>query len=154
MKLQSFDLRLLCITFYIIQRTSKIMHNLYPNPKTYLGMSFNRSLKYLKTLPYFRFISLYLWIQMYHWFLHQTMSHNNSICKPPLVHIPLVYLVPPSIIPLRMCTLLEDILVLTVLWFISIFPLQSHNSIDNSYRSLLDPYRKGTSYLHSLFTIH
>ena len=65
MKLQSFDLRLLCITFYIIQRTSKIMHNLYPNPKTYLGMSFNRSLKYLKTLPYFRFISLYLWIQRY-----------------------------------------------------------------------------------------
>ena len=40
---------MLRITFYIIQRTFEIMHNLCPNPRNYLGRSFNHILKYLQT---------------------------------------------------------------------------------------------------------
>ena len=77
MKLQSLNLRLLHITFYTIQQTSEIMHNLCPNSINYSGRSFSHILKYLQTssfpnipicnttyqLPYFRFIRLHLWIQ-------------------------------------------------------------------------------------------
>ena len=49
MKLQSFELHFLHITFYVIQRTSEIMHNLCPNPINYLGRSFRHILEYLQT---------------------------------------------------------------------------------------------------------
>ena len=48
MKLQSLKLRWLRITFYTIQQTSEIMHNICPNPINYLGKSFNDIFKYQK----------------------------------------------------------------------------------------------------------
>ena len=48
MKLQSFELRM-CVTFYIIQRTSEIMHNLCLNYRNYLGKFFSQLLKYFRT---------------------------------------------------------------------------------------------------------
>ena len=49
MKFQLSKLRLLRITFYVVQRTSEIMHNLCPNPINYLGRSFRHILEYLQT---------------------------------------------------------------------------------------------------------
>ena len=49
MKLQLSKLRLLRITFYVVQRTSEIIHNLCPDPINYLGRSFRHILEYLQT---------------------------------------------------------------------------------------------------------
>ena len=140
MKFQSLEVPLLRITFHIIQRTSEIIGNLCPNPKNYLSKSLRDILKYLPNiqncdttyqLPYLRFMTLFVDSKVSMFFASNHVSQQYHM-QPPVVHIPLVYLVPPLVIPLPMSTMLEDISALTMLWFFSIFPLQNPNSTNSA----------------------
>ena len=57
------------------------MHNLYPNPINYLGRSFSYILEYLQTSNLSNIPNVILTNCNVSGFLHQTMSHNNSICN-------------------------------------------------------------------------
>ena len=111
----------------------------------YLGRSISHILEYLQTsslpnipicnttyqLPYLRFMTLFVDSKVSMVFASNHVSQQYHM-QPPVVHIPLVYLVPLPIIPLPVYTLLKDVLVLTMLWFVSIFPSQNHNSTSNA----------------------
>ena len=143
------------------------MHNLCPNPRNYLGRSFSHILRYLQTLslpnirncdttyqlPYLRFIDLYLWIQRYQRFLHHNRLIAIASATSPCSHTIGLF-----------CTTAHNTAphVYTAQGYTSInsamirFDISNanHNSTNYVEQSLLDPYRKDTYFLHSLFTKH
>ena len=65
MKLQSFEFHILCITFYVIQRTFVIMDNLCPNPRNYLDRSFSHIFELPSNIEPSRYTKLWYYFNCY-----------------------------------------------------------------------------------------